>query len=356
MGDVSIEIGGRLLTGWSGIRVSSSLGAAAATLSITGAQLPARTLNGTSRLFVRFGKRPVFGGYLDEVATTRTDGGLEVTATGRSFTADLVDSQIPRVEAFGEVTGETISQIIARYFRSLRALVGIRSNEVDPKPVVARHAPNPGETYWSAIERACRSAGVLATAARDGKLRLLDPKRMRRAPIALREGENLLSLRASTNWSRRARTVVAEGQGDGLGDSWESDIGLEARATDESIRRGRVSVVQVDGAATAQDVEARAQWEAAVRAARGSSYTVVVPDWAIPGTDETWQLGTLVGLSAPSMLFSGSLVIDSIEHRLNDSGRVTQLGLVRRGAYQSQPVVAAADEPTRALSGAGGDW
>lgn len=351
MFDVAVEVAGRRWTGWSSVVVSASLRAVAATLAITGSSLPAGKLSGDEPVLVTVEGKTLFNGYLDDISLEFTDGGSLATASGRSKTADLVDSAIDRFGTFSEVTGETIIRVLRRYLTQVRPGPGFDYRALSqPAPIVPKHAPNPGETYWSAIERACKAVGIVATSSHNGDLRVFSPGRFARADVVLREGENVLSLRSNTSWGERAYRVIAEGSGDGLGDAWEQAVGLSAEALDSAVRKSRTAIVQVEGSVTRAQLEARAQWEASVRRARSSKFTAVVPGWTYGPGGEPWDIGTIVGLASPSLRFVGSLLIDSVESRMEETGLVTQLGLVSRDAYKSTPQLLAADEPTNALT------
>jgi prophage tail gpP-like protein len=357
MGRVALKIGGRTLTGWSSITISSSLAAAAATLAVSGEGLPRRSLNHTELVTVTYDGQLAFSGYLDEISVDVSSQGRRVRASGRSPIADLVDSTIDREAAPEESEGENFILLVRRYLDRSGLAIELDGSRIDPPiPVIPRHAPSIGETYWASIERMSRVAGVICTSTASGALALISPSRFDREPVALVEGQNVLSLRARASWADRAHRVIAEGQGSGLGDNWEDDIALRAVATDEAVRASRTSVVQVEGAATQEELEARARWEVAVRAARGSAYSAVVPGWRMPSSSRLWATGSLISLDAPSLEFRGDLLVDQVEFRFAQGGETTNVSLVRRDAYRAEPRTAAENEPTAGLAGAGGGW
>lgn len=364
MPSVSIQVAGRRLSGFTSLRVATSLGAAAATATFGGSTFERGALNGQDSVRVVIGGVQVFEGALDSIELEQGPEGRAFSATARTRTADLIDSQIDREQVPAELTNTNIVALVQRYLFALEppAANGTRIVSIPgpfttllatPLDVIARHATNPGESYWTAIERACRQVGVLATASRFGGLELISPSRFPRLKVILREGRNVLSMRSSTSWADRAHTIVAEGQGDAFTEGWEESLRVRAIAIDAAVRPSRIRVVQMEGSPTIDDCRRRAQWEAQILSVRGTVISVVVPGWVPDGTNEPWQVGRRVEVALDSLEVSTELLIDAVVHRFSDQGITTQLNLVRRDAYAAEPVIEARSEPSWDLLGGG---
>ncbi len=158
---------------------------------------------------------------------------------------------------------------------------------------------------------------------------------------------------AQTTWKDRANYTVARGQGSGAGEGWERALEVRGTAEDESVRTTRVSVVQLEGEPTSAECTARAQWEQAIRAARGSRVTVVVEGWTYGAEETLWRPGSLVPVWLPAIRVSGRLLIDAVQLREGAEGRTTQLSLVRPDAYLPQPTLTAGADPVGSSFGWG---
>ncbi|MEO1700314.1 MAG: hypothetical protein AAFU73_23710 [Planctomycetota bacterium] len=363
MSEVALEVGRRRLTGFSSLRVSSGLTDAVAKATFGGADFEARTFDGFEDVRVTIDGAPVFTGALDSIERELGDSGVAFSASARSRMADLVDSTVDPEVVPAELLNQDLVSIIQVYLRALEPIgdgTGTRRIPLPdasrlPRPLerIPRHAPARGESYWTAIERACRQVGVLATPNRRGGVDLIAGGQFPALSAVLREGDNVLKARASTNWAERAHRTIADGQGDSFGNGWEDRLSVRAEAVDWAVRPTRTELLQMEGAPTRQECAARAEWEVQVRAARGSSVTVVTPGWIVPGSNEPWRVGRRIELSIPSLSVAGGLLIDRVTLRFSPDAITTQLQLVREDAYLPVPAVAAEAEPTWGSVGGG---
>ena len=350
--EVTVELGNDRLTGWNSVVVSASLSAVAATVSLAGAALPARGLTGREPIRVLENGEPIFRGYLNSVSFEVDGERASFQADGYSLASDLVDSIIDPLGTPSEMIDRSVADIVGEYAFALNRRLPVVNELPANTRRIAKHAPVPGESYWSAVERACRSAGVLATPGPDGEIRLIAPGLWKRIPVLLRQGDNVESMRVSTSWSDRYHFLVAQGQGASTGSDWQNRLRVTGEAQDQAVRNTRVNVVQLEGNPTAEDCTARAEWEAAVRAARGTSIEVIVAGWR-HSAGELWAQGTRLQTALPAIGVSGPLVVDGVTFRYDDKAQTTQLRLARADAYQAQPVVPVSQDPGASLLGWG---
>lgn len=204
-----------------------------------------------------------------------------------------------------------------------------------------------GETAWSALERACRSRGVLCFSDARGALRI-EPAAAGGLDGAGRiaQGQNLRSAQLSVNDADRFSVYTVRGQRPGNPNAFgEASVLIEGNALDAGVRRFRPMVVLAEGAVTAADAETRARWEATVRASRAHRLTVSVPGWRRPLSSRAWAINTLVPVEIPSMGVSAELLIaQTTMRRRRREGSTTELVLVRPDAFQTAPQVDAASE------------
>ena len=337
---IAVRIGDAIFQGWTSVTVTTSLGLVAASVQFSGASAPARTIRTSEEIEVLHGDQRVFRGYMDDLELAITRDATSFNASGRSLSADLVDSQIDPIGGPGPAKNQTIEGLVIRYAGALSPRIPIDTSLLASTARIPDFAYGTGETYWAAIERALRTDGVLATAGADGGIKLVSPNRFERLPLLLREGENVTSMRAVTSFKERAHFSVARGQGSPAGD-WESSLEVLGEAIDQAIRKSRVHVFQVEGQPTEAECAARAAWEQAIRAARGSRVTVGVPSWSYGVDGATFRPGLIAPVALPSIGISGSMVIDAVQLVQDENGRRSILSLVRKDAYQPQPQLSA---------------
>ena len=349
---LTVEIAGQAWSGWSSIVITLGLGAVAASIGIEGGALPARGIVGSEQVVVRLDGETAFVGHLDEASFEVQGTSTSFTATGRSLTADLVDSIIDPTGPVGEERDVDLIDLIERYIKAAGVSARVLSSVFGQR--VPYFAPTPGESYWNAIERACRSAQVLAAPSLTGSMRLLKATSFKRAGTHLRESENLLSMQVSTDWSNRSHRYVVTGEGDESGADWDETLAISGFATDNAVRQSRTLALELEGRATPEECSRRAAWEATVRRAQGSAARIVVPGWSHSSEGDLWAPGLRVRATAPSIGISGAFITDEVQLRYSDEGVTTQLTLRAPDAYLPQPVLESAGEPSEEALGAWG--
>lgn len=349
---VTLTVNGRAWSGWESMTVSRSMEALAASFSLQltdrwepeGEQL---IVSPDSPCTIALGGDVVVTGYVDDVDIGLADGTHTLSVRGRDASADMVDCSA--VHQPGEWAGVSLSDIAAKLAAPFQVRVspGIVSPERFEK-----FAIQPGETAYTALERACRLRGVLPMADGLGGIVLAKPA-TDRATEALVEGQNVLE--ESVHFSRRDRYshYMVRGQNAGSDDtSGEAVAHVSGAATDAALTRYRPLLVTAEGRATKLTARNRARYEAVVRAGRSAEVSVSVAGWR-QGDGSLWPVNALVSVLLPTLRVSCDLVITSVEFSLSGSGSTTQLTLRRPDAFadesafaQPEPVVRTATDPT----------
>ncbi|MEO0660425.1 MAG: hypothetical protein AAFZ87_02705 [Planctomycetota bacterium] len=356
MPELAIEIGPRRLLGFKSLEVSTSLSQAAAKASFDGSRVTEGAFSVAENVRVTFDGQVVFTGALDEIVQQLSSDGLSFSGSARSRSGDLVDSDVDTELVPSELENTDVVAVIESFQRALEPsaeftdrlqIPAVRSERLArPLARIERLAPSHGDSYWDAIQRACGLAGVIATASAHGGLELLEASSFESTGAALREGVNVLSASTTSNWAERTHFVIAEGQGSSLGSDYGENMLVRGAATDFAIRPTRARIVKMDGAPTAAECAARAEWEAQNRAARGTKVTVVTPGWTIPGSSELWRTGTTAQVGIPSLNVDAELLVNTATYRYDGSGISTQLDFVRPDLYAPIPTIVAEGEPT----------
>jgi len=334
--ELELLVEGKAFSGWEEMTVARALDAVSAQFSLVVSDRNPFPIRPGASCTVKVAGTVLVTGRVDGLEFTGGPKGRSLTVAGRDLTADLVDcSELSDPGEWSDVGLLELAQFIAGPFGiEVRALF---TEELDPFILFRRQ---PGETAWSAIERACRLRGVLAFSNGEGVL-LLDRPASTPASAALVEGVNVEEWTITVDQSNRFRDYYVRGQISG-GDDYSGQLAaeVEGTATDPAIRRFRPLLVLAEGALTFEDAADRAQWEATVRAARAARLEVLVQGWRqVPFTGPVWSINQLVQVRIPSAGLRRSLLVESVVFRRSLEGTSTSLTLTRADAYRPQPIV-----------------
>lgn len=279
----------------------------------------------------------VITGYVDNRNVGYSASSRSFEVTGRDKTGDLVDcAAVPKKWQFNSIAYDAyIRELCAPFGVTVTVAPGIELGKPPPMFVV-----NPGDKVFECIERAARMGAFLAHSDGNGGL-ILDRTGTKRTVTSLIEGANLKSARASYSVSDRFRRYIVTGQLPGSDDfNGDQSAFIRGEAEDANIRETRVLLIRAEGIQTIDISKRRAQWEAAIRAARGSSVECEVQGWQ-QQDGSLWPINTLVHLKAPRIGIDDDLLISQAVFSVDDSqGVITRMSLKRPGAFTPEPVVA----------------
>lgn len=342
-GKLAVELNGTLYSGWTQARILRSIEAASSSFDLEVTDRGDWPIPRGSQIVLRFGELVVANGYLDGVDVSVTADSHRVRLQGRDATADLVDCAAgPQDEWFLADLGEIVADLAAEYDLDL-------SVSTDLGPPFEYFARQPGESAWDAIDRACRQRGVLATAGIDRDVLLFAPG-AQRVDVALvwGQGGNVLEVQSRSSDADRFAEYVVRGSQPGS-DVWEDPsiaAGTEGRAFDVGARAGRRLEIISDGFVDDEDAQRKAEKEAAVRAARSVTVTVVLQGWRHRPGGPLWKPGYLVQVDLPPVRMSGDLLIKAVALTYGEAeGYRVALELVRPDAYQLTSEVTAELDP-----------
>lgn len=334
--ELELLVGGTRFTGWESVQVVRQMEAASGSFTVTVSDRDPLPIKAGQEVTVRVAGEVVIRGHVDQVDAKGSATERSVSIAGRDLTADLVDcSELSEPGEWFDIELVALVSLIAQPFR-----VEVRSLLEDFPDPFDRFARQPGETAFSAIERACRLRGVLAFSSGDGALLLARPGKTL-ADAALVEGENVLSWAVSTNLRQRFQHYVVRAQMRGQDDYFGDQSALvEGTADDAGVPRFRPLLVLAEGALAFENARDRAQWEATVRAARSSTVSVIVQGWRqLPG-GRVWQLNERATVRLPGAGLDQVLLVNELRFSRDlEEGTITEIGLTRSDAYDPQPEV-----------------
>lgn len=341
---LDLKVDGQLWSGWKSVSVTLSLEAAASIFSVVSKTRDPWPVRAGAKVEILLDRHLVLTGYVDKVAPALDDGGTVTSVEGRSRTADLVDCSA-RIEP-GEWWNVRLQDLAAEVARPFGIGLTDAVGEVSRFPVFRIQ---PGETAFEAIERACRMRAVLAYPTAAGDLLLTRPASVWDG-VELREGLNVQSCAAEEDFSSRFAVYEVRGQSFGTEENYGPPAAhVVGQARDLAVRGERRLLIIAEAAVTLESAQARAEWEATVRAARSSKVTVSTVGW-IHSRGYLWAPNTRVQCELPSVRISGPRLISAVRLSQSEDGSKAELDLVREDGFLPQPDLAEEENPFQDLA------
>lgn len=347
-GDCTLKINGAAMSGWTEIRVTRGVEICPNSFDISltdlfPGQATAFPMQAGDPCQLLLGSDPVITGYIDRVMPSYGPEDHSIRVTGRGKCQDLVDAD-------AEWQGCQISNTNA---------LDIATKLAQPYGITVTAPDGPGaqpvpqfnidltETPYQIIERVARFEQLLVYEGADGDLVLAQLGTTVHAG-GLVEGDqgNILAGRAvfamderfSEYWCYMMATDV-------LGDIGQGG-NLLAKTNDPNVKRHRRKVIIADaGAGGMQLAQARAQWEANRRAARGQSATITVDSWRDAG-GVLWTPNWRTGVLAPNLKLSGqNMVVGEVTYIRDEHGTRAEITVMPGYAYSPEPILLQPVEP-----------
>ena len=337
MPDATLELGGSRLTGWTGVEVTSALDALAPSFRLSmserapGERVP-RVVRSGQRAVVALDGETVLAGHVDEVAPSYDADSHAIDVRGRDATGDLVDCSAPVGPVEWADTG--LADIAAALCRPFG--VPVSGNGGAP---FRRFSLEPGETVFETIERGARMRSLLPRADGRGGL-VLGGTDWPRAAVRLERGVNILRARGASTWTRRYGTYRVLGQ-QPANEFIDAPVAahVAGEASDPAVRRHRPLALLAEQGLSDAEAQARAQWEAAVRAARSWRVQIMVRGWRERGdAGALWRPGRLVHVADDWLGLDGAMLITSVTWRRGVQGATSALMLAPEAAYRAEPL------------------
>lgn len=318
-GVVRLLVGGMLYEGFEEVSVSRSLKEMAGQFHLVVAQETSPGRDGPSMLLKRpiregdpcqifYGSVLVLTGYVDVVNPDYDKKSHKVSIQGRSKTGDLCDSSVDDEIPGGEMRNVDLKQVADKATKRFGVKTKLEAKLKGPFDQVRNL---PGERVHRFLERYARPGGVALTDDQMGDLRLFQAENG--APVtALIEGVNIEKASATLRSDRRHSEVHAKGQDVGTDQEYGKKVAQRrARALDPAVKRHRPLTIVNETKSRQQDVQNRADWEAANRAGESVSASVEVLDWCFaPGA--LWMPGLNVRLTSPMLYINRVLTVMTV--------------------------------------------
>jgi len=345
---VRLEVGGRVYAGWTAISITRSIEAISGRFSLGlterwPGQPNVWPILPEADCAVSIGDDPVITGQVDQISPSFDADNHSINASGRDRTGQMVDCSA--MHAPGEWAGIRLDKLARILAEPFGISVKSETDVGDPWPIERPFKLQPGEAAFDALNRACRTRGVLAISDGVGGMVLTKPGQSR-CNTALIQGQNVKSASLTSDIQERFSTYIVRGSQPGTDYlDPEQSAAVEARATDAAMKTNRPTIILPDFAVDIATARKYAQWAATIRAARAVSVQATVQGWR-QGNGELWPVNALVNVDFPWLRVSGEMLISELTYSLDESGGTqTVMTLRRPDAFSPQPEQPADSDP-----------
>jgi prophage tail gpP-like protein len=273
-------------------------------------------------------------GFVDVVNTSFSGTDHSITVQGRDKSGDMVDSSADNQP--GSWENITIGDLAKKLAEPFGVKVTDESGDKKPFPLAKLQ---PSETPYEMIERYARQRGILTIADGKGGIILTKPGN-ERAGTSLVQGVNILSASGTADHSSRYSEYLVTGQNFGTDFAFGDDAAqLEAKSKDLEIRTARKLRIIAANATDTKGMQAVAEWESTVRAARSSPLKIKVQGWRQSVGGSVWKPGQLVSVQSSFLRMDQpkDMIINAVSLSKSDGGTFAELELMRPSAYKPKP-------------------
>ena len=329
---LQLKINNRVFSGWISATVTRGLRQASATfdLSLTdrwdGQQWAIRPYDSCELVY---NNQTLVNGYVDSSSISYDDESHDITVTGRSKTADLVDCSVASKQ-FNNQKIESIAQSLADPFG-----VKVTAN-VNTGDRIRSWKPDEGTSVFEAIEDLARLNALLITDNSNGDL-LLTQAGTDRAPANLESGVNILSASGLFDVRDRFSDYIVKGQQKASDDiDAETAAHVVATIKDAGVTRYRPLILLAEEQVNTKVAQKRGQWEMNSRLGRSQVVTMTVQGWQV--NNVFWSPNQLVRVKDPVLGVEAELLIASVQYLLDgSSGTTCRLELMPIEAFSPEP-------------------
>ena len=272
-------------------------------------------------------------GYIDRVTPTFDQSGISYTVTGRDRAADLVDCGV------NNSTNEWKNINFQEIINNLVSPFGIQATfAVTSDRKFETVTWDDGTQVFEVIRKYAEKLQLLVYSGLAGQL-IINRVSTERAPIALQEGENILSANGASDMSNVFSEYIVIGDRQSTTNiTNEEEILAKQSVKDETVGRYRPIVIIQEGATDSDIALARARWEATTRLALKEAYVVNVQGW-YPDVNQLINLNSqTLGVNNKDMLIAG------VELILSAAGKITRMKLVPPETFTPLPSSLITDE------------
>lgn len=326
---VTVFVGGKVFEGWEDLSLTRELNCAASDFQFQMtdkwdvAQDPFPIQPGVP-VHIHIGKTSFFQGYADKVKPSFAATKRAIVVAGRSKTQDIVDCSANDTLAL-QLAGLNIQEVALKLLAPFNISLIMNTSPGAPFPEVPMSI---GETVFQVLDKLARQRQILFYPSYEGNL-VMAKQGEARATSALTQGVNILSGSANFDNSNRFSKYLVKGQNR---PEFGPDFANQGQAVDGGITRYRPLTIMAESTIDDANGQDRADYEAKVRAAKGTDLTVqTVGFFQEDGTP--WEINRLVRVDSGFLGVKRQMLIKKVVFNKNGSGTLTTFELTRNDGY-----------------------
>jgi len=272
---------------------------------------------------------PIITGYIDTNAISYDAESHQISITGRSKTADLVDCSVASAQFKNQNFQQIVQALCKPFGIDVVAQVSTGSAFLSWKA-------EEGMPVFEAIENLARLRGLLLTDNGSGNL-VITQASTTRISTPLELGVNIKSGSGRFDVRDRFSDYIIKGQQKG-GDEISPEFAAHVSATvkDTNVKRYRPLILQAEDQTDIATAQKRARWESNVRFGLSQVFGYTVQGFE--HANGLWQPNTLVHVKDKYLGLDTDLLITSVTNLLSNSGTETYLTLGHPRAFIPEPI------------------
>ncbi len=329
---VTVFVNKQVYEGWEDVKLTLELNSLASdfTLQVTDKWREDQApwgIQPQDLIHVHIGKSSMITGYVDKVEASVDKDSRAFTISGRSKTCDLVDCSATQTTLDGSTLDAAVRKLLEPFGIGLIVVgdVGAAFDKINVQS---------GETVFAVIERLVKQRKMLVYSDSNGNL-VLAKVGIRRSSTELKQGVNVLSGRATYDYSERFSEYKVKGQNDPFLAQLGQGSSPTGSATDSAVKRYRPLVVNNETNTDDASGADRASYEASLRAARSIEVNVGVQGWL--RVDQTpWAINELVNCDLGFLGTRRQMLIKKVSFNKSNAQTTCDLTLIRPDAFDFQ--------------------
>jgi prophage tail gpP-like protein len=344
-GDLTVLVGGAMLTGWERIELEFSVEHYPRHCMIRMSERDPRKLTDVVAQFapctVMIGGDLIITGYVDIIEPRYDKAGHWVTLMIRGKCEDLADCSVD-VDALAAGTGAWViaSGTLGAAARLLAAPynvpVIVNGEDVVLNTLYPIAVP-PGATVAQILEELGRVTQRLMYEDEKGELVISEVGTVR-AATALVEGQNLEIGASRLSADQRYSRVVVFAQ-DRVVDNQGPHVSFKQESNDPTVPRNRLLMIVTDlPGPDGKWAQQRADWEISRRYGRSREIRATVTGWRM-GNGQLWQINQVVAVNCPSLKLNEGMVTSQIRFMRDERGTRTELMCMPAAGLQPMPFI-----------------
>lgn len=330
---VTVAVDGQRFSSWKSVSISAAIKDAARAFRLEaaceiGAAATFRVFQAGASVEIFFNDDLVLTGYVDRYQPRINDKDAQVSISGRSKSADMIDSAAEHPQGKGRFEKKNIKEIAETLDKFG---VGIEIGEGVDLATIPFYQITPGETAFRAIERLTRSEGLALMGRADGKIEITAGGRKRHAG-GIVQGVNLKVGEADHNWSNRHSKYTVKGQR--ASGSNAENLEIEAVVKDEKVSRYRPTVIVVEEDTDNDRAKKRAVTRRDRAAGNALKASVTLQGFR-DEAGEVWEPNRLIWTEAEFLQVEQDMLVETIVFSQDANGSQTKIQLVDPRAYDA---------------------